>query len=250
MRAISAIAHRGFSSAAPENTLAAFRKAAELGPEMMECDVRRTKDGSIAVIHDRTVNRTTNGSGAVADMSLAELRKLDAGSWLSPDFAGERIPTLEELLNLVKLSSVRLIIEIKEECLEDEVVAMVQDKDMAEEVIIGSFHHRIGVRMPELDPRIPFSPIISIDHPVGEEEAVRLADEAAAVNGRTYAVNYQAITPALVKAAHAANMLMEAWTVDKEQDIRSMVEIGVDAIASDNLALLLNVLTQMGVRPA
>lgn len=248
MRAIRTIAHRGFSSAAPENTLAAFRKAIELKPDMMECDVRRCKDGHIVVIHDPKVDRTTNGAGAVADMSLAEIKELDAGSRFGPEFAGERIPTLEELLDLVKGSGVRLIIEIKEQHLEDDVVAMVRKRDMSPDVFIASFQYPIGVRLPELDPEIRFIPLIGLPHKVGEEEAVRLADEAAAVNGSIFGVNYTAITPALVRATHAANMQLMAWTVDDEENIRSMVEMGLDVIASNDPALLLRVLSEIGAR--
>ena len=248
MKTVSAIAHRGFSTAAPENTLIAFSKAIELRTDMMECDVRRCKDGQIVVMHDAKVDRTTNGTGLIADLTLAEIKALDAGSKFSPEFAGERIPTLEELLDLIKGSGVKLIIEIKEYGIEDQVVSIVQDKQVEDQIIIGSFHHKIGVRMPELDPNIPFSVIIAIDHPIGDEEAVRLANEAAAVNCRLYALNYQAATPAIVKAVHAGNMLMEVWTVDKEEDMRRVVGLGLDAMCSNDIALLIKVLADMGVR--
>jgi len=247
MQSVSAIAHRGFSKAAPENTLAAYRKAIELRPDFMECDVRRTKDGQLIVIHDKTVDRTTNGKGLVADMTMAELRQLDAGSWVGPEFAGEKLPTFEEVLDLAKGQTV-LVIEIKEAGTEDLVVEMIRSREMSGEVMLCSFHYKVGVRMPALDPQIPFSPIIHIPEPAGPEEAVRLADEAAAVNGAIWAVNYQAITPALVDATHSANMLLEAWTVDDEADMRRLVEMGVDVIGSNDVGLLIRVLGEMGVR--
>jgi len=247
MQSVSAIAHRGFSKAAPENTLAAYRKAIELRPDFMECDVRRTKDGQLIVIHDKTVDRTTNGKGLVADMAMAELRQLSAGSWVGPEFAGEKLPTLEEALDLAK-GKVVLVIEIKEAGTEDLVVEMIRSREMSGEVMICSFHYKVGVRMPALEPQIPFSPIIHIPKPAGPEEAVRLADEAAAVNGAIWAVNYQAITPALVDATHSANMLLEAWTVDDEADMRRLVDLGVDVIGSNDVGLLIRVLGEMGVR--
>ena len=247
MQSVSAIAHRGFSKAAPENTLAAYRKAIELRPDFMECDVRRTKDGQLIVIHDKTVDRTTNGKGLVADMTMAELRQLDAGSWVGPEFAGEKLPTFEEVLDLAKGQTV-LVIEIKEAGTEDLVVEMIRSREMSGEVMLCSFHYKVGVRMPALDPQIPFSPIIHIPEPAGPEEAVRLADEAAAVNGAIWAVNYQAITPALVDATHSANMLLEAWTVDDEADMRRLVDLGVDVIGSNDVGLLIRVLGEMGVR--
>jgi len=247
VQSVSAVAHRGFSSVAPENTLAAFRKAIELCADMVECDVRRSGDGRLVVIHDPTVDRTTNGRGAVADMSLAELRELDAGSWFSAEFAGERIPTLEEVLDLPRGRS-KLIVEVKEEGLEDEVVSAAEARGMDDEVLVASFHYRIGVRMPELDTRFPFIPLACLPRNADEDESVRVADEAASVNGWMFGVNHTAITPALVRATHAANLRLMAWTVNNEEDIRSVVEMGVDAIASNDLALLLRVLAEIGAR--
>ena len=91
-------AHRGWSEKYPENTMLAFRAAAELGVDQIELDVRCTADGELVVIHDATVDRTTNGHGAVADMTLSELRALDAGSWKGEEFAGANIPTLDEFI--------------------------------------------------------------------------------------------------------------------------------------------------------
>lgn len=99
---VIAVGHRGTVHLAPENTLAAFRKAIELGLDLIEIDVRETRDGHLVIMHDATVDRTTNGKGRVADLTLEEIKRLDAGSWFSPKFAGERVPTLEEALDLMK----------------------------------------------------------------------------------------------------------------------------------------------------
>lgn len=242
MSRVQVIAHRGYSAAAPENTLAAFREAVELRPDFMECDVRRTKDDEIIVIHDPTLDRTTNGSGNVADYTLDELRQLDAGSWFAPEFAAEKLPTLDEVIEIAKGTGVVLIVEIKEPGTEDEVVAALYDHGIAEQSMLCSFHYQVGVRMPELAPEIRFSPINAPKHEVGEDEAVALADEAAAVNGSMFAVHYKAITPALVKATHSANMLMEAWTVDDADEMRRLEDMGIDALGSNDLALALEVL--------
>lgn len=106
------IAHRGALLEAPENTLLAFEKAIEIGADLIELDVRATQDGVLVVIHDERVDRTTNGSGAVHKMTLAELRSLDAGSWMSAAFRGERVPTLEDVLIRLK-GQVQLAIEVK-----------------------------------------------------------------------------------------------------------------------------------------
>lgn len=244
---IQAIAHRGFSKAAPENTLAAFSKALENSPDLIELDIRASKDGRLMVIHDPKLDRTTNGTGPVGEKTFAQLRELDAGSWFSQEFAGESIPVLEEALDLVKGRVKTLLVEVKEAGLEDQAVALIRERDMAAQTTIISFHHKIGVRMPDLAPEIPFWPLVGLDHKVEEEEAVRLADEAAAVNGSGFGVNYTAITPALVKACHAANIGINAWTIDNEEEIRAIANLGVDTITSNDIILLKRVLKDMGV---
>ncbi|MHB1001548.1 MAG: glycerophosphodiester phosphodiesterase [Armatimonadota bacterium] len=245
---VSATAHRGYSAKAPENTLTAIRKALELHPEMIECDVRRTVDDSIVIIHDSTVDRTTNGTGNVGEMTFNDIRRLDAGSWFSPDFAGEKVPSLDETLDLCK-DKIKLIIEIKEDGIDGDVVRAIQQKQMSEQVFITSFHHNIGVRLPVLDKSIHFIPLVWHADPAGDEESVRLATEAANVNGSVLSINYQAITPELVEAVHTANLKLQAWTVDHEDDMRRMVDLGVDMITSNQVKTLLRILSEMGVRP-
>ena len=247
MQDIFAIAHRGFPTAAPENTPASFSRALDLSPEMLECDVRRTQDGRVVVIHDATVDRTTDGLGEVAHMTLDEVKRLDAGSWFAQEFAGERIPTLEEVLDLV-CDRARLVVEIKEEGLEDRVVEIAREMGCADRVLIASFHHHIGVRMPFLNEDIPFVPLVMLEGQADEVTATRVADEAANVNGRMLGVNYRSITPALLRATHAANLKLMAWTVDEEEAIRAMAETGVDAIASNRLDLLIETLESVGAR--
>ena len=113
MMTVIVLAHRGYSAKAPENTMAAFELALAVGADGIELDVHMTRDGEIVVIHDDTLDRTTNGKGPVSDQTMAELRELDAGSWFSPEFAGERIPTLKLVLELIKDKDVLLNIEIK-----------------------------------------------------------------------------------------------------------------------------------------
>src|SRR5713226_4565274 len=107
------IAHRGASGNAPENTMAAFRKALALGASFIETDLQLSRDARVVAVHDATVNRPTNGEGAVHDMTLAELRRLDAGSWFGSEFAGQRIPTLEEILQFSKKNDVVFYLEMK-----------------------------------------------------------------------------------------------------------------------------------------
>src|SRR5437016_13518001 len=107
------IAHRGASGNAPENTMAAFKKAVALGANFIETDLQLSRDARLVAIHDATVNRTTNGQGTVHDMTLTELRRLDAGSWFGSEFAGERIPTLAEILAFSTKQDVAFYVQIK-----------------------------------------------------------------------------------------------------------------------------------------
>ncbi|MDH7569578.1 MAG: glycerophosphodiester phosphodiesterase family protein, partial [Armatimonadota bacterium] len=132
------VAHRGASGAAPENTLAAFRRALELGVPMLELDVHRSADGTIVVLHDATVDRTTDGSGAVAQMTLNEIRRLDAGVKKGPQFAGERIPTLAEVCALAR-GRAFLFVEVKAEGIADDVLRVLDEGGMTPYSIPISF---------------------------------------------------------------------------------------------------------------
>src|SRR5436309_9548583 len=150
--------HRGNPDECPENTLASFRSAVELGVDLIECDVHRSEDGGLPVIHDHLLDRTTNGSGLVRDHTMAELKRFDAGSWKDPRFKGERIPSLDEVLAVAK-GQVGVTIEIKNLTLpyagiEDAVVRAVRDTGMTHDVVVISFDHRSIRRIAELDPEI------------------------------------------------------------------------------------------------
>ncbi len=144
---VMVIAHRGFSGAAPENTLSAFRKAIEIGSDMIELDIQQSKDGNIVVIHDETLEKTTNGKGKVVDHTLQELKKLDAGSKFRAEFSGERIPTLREVLGLAR-GRVLVNIEIKNPShgrypiteLAEKALKEVKKAGMMDRVIFSSFN--------------------------------------------------------------------------------------------------------------
>lgn len=142
------IAHRGASALAPENTLAAFALALKQGADGIELDVMLTRDKELAVIHDASVDRTTNGNGLVAEMTLADLRKLDAGSKFSPDFAGEPIPTLRQVLELTG-SRILVNIELKNyahplDALTECVIRLVQELGLSQSVLLSSFNRSIS----------------------------------------------------------------------------------------------------------
>ena len=203
--------HRGNADECPENTLASFRSAIDLGVDVIECDVHRTEDGALAVIHDHLLDRTTNGSGLVRDCTMAELKQFDAGSWKDPRFAGERIPTLDEVLAVAR-GRAGVAIEIKNLPLpypgiEEAVVAAVRKADMVTDVVVISFDHRSIKRIGELEPEI-LTGVLEASRPV---DVLRVMDDADA---DVFCPHWAAIEPETAAEIHAAGKLIGVWTVD------------------------------------
>jgi len=158
-------AHRGASGTHPENTMAAFRAAAEKGADGIELDVQMTRDGEIVIIHDETVNRTTDGRGMIEKMKMDEVAKLDAGSWFSPSFAGEKIPTLHEFLAWAAGNDLQINIELKTNKvpyhgIEKQVLDLIEFYNMRGRVVISSFNFDSIKRVIELDPYIAVAGLI------------------------------------------------------------------------------------------
>jgi len=203
--------HRGNADEYPENTLASFRSAIELGVDVIECDVHRAEDGGLPVIHDHLLDRTTNGSGLVRDHTMSELKQFDAGSWKDPRFTGERIPSLEELLALAS-GKVGVAIEIKNlplpyRGIEDAVVAAVRSAGMVDDVVVISFDHRSVKRIGELEPDI-LTGVLEASRPV---DVLRVMDDAGA---DVFCPHWGAIEPETAAEIHAAGKLIGVWTVD------------------------------------
>ncbi len=158
-------AHRGASGTHPENTMAAFEAAVRLGADGIELDVQMTKDGEIVIIHDETVNRTTNGKGAIERMTYAEIAELDAGSWFHPKFEGERILTLDEFLTWATGNTMQINIELKTNKvpyygIEQKVLELIDIYNMRGRVIISSFNSESVGRVIELDPYIAVAGLV------------------------------------------------------------------------------------------
>lgn len=148
------LAHRGASAYAPENTLAAFYKAVELGANGIELDLRATQDGVIVVFHDATVDRTTNGNGRVKDYTWDQLKSLDAGFWFSPQYAGERVITFHQFLYFFSRKPLYLAVELKEEGFEQQVCQLLQRYSLYDRCTITSFDYRILQTVRAFDPRV------------------------------------------------------------------------------------------------
>jgi glycerophosphoryl diester phosphodiesterase len=219
-----AIAHRGASSYAPENTIAAFDLAIVMGARHVELDVHATSDGHIVVIHDDTVDRTTDGSGAVTSHTLTALQTLDAGSWFGHEFTGERIPTFDEVLGRYK-GRVHVHTEIKGQSahLSEWTVDLVRKHGMVGEVTITSFQY---ARLEEMH---AYAPELSTGWLVADVTDAVIA-QGRAVGVRQICPRANRVTPELVRRLHGEGFVVRAWGVASEDLMRQVVHAGADGM--------------------
>jgi glycerophosphoryl diester phosphodiesterase len=226
-------AHRGASATAPENTLAAFNLALKQGAPAIEFDVKLTSDRQVVILHDQTLNRTTNGSGEVTKQPLAALRELDAGSWKSAEYRGEKIPTLNEVFEAV---GKQLLINVELtnyatpfDGLVHEVAALVKQHGLQDRVIFSSFYPTNLVLARRLLPTVPRG---------------QLALEGNAGWWQRFAGNFMAldaehpylddVNAELVKRVHARGRRVHVWTVNDPADMRRLRALGVEGIFTDD----------------
>jgi glycerophosphoryl diester phosphodiesterase len=224
------VGHRGARGHAPENTMASFKRGVELGATVVETDVHLTRDGQVVLIHDETVDRTTNGKGFVKDQTLAELKALDAGSWFDPKFAGERIPTLTELLEWAH-DHTPVAIEIKNgpiyyPGLVEKTIGLLRQYDMMQQALLLSFDHFALREAKMIAPEIA-SGILYVGRLIDPVAAAQAAGAQAIHPLWTY------VTPALVETAHAAGLAISPWCPNDVPTIRYLSDMGVDSIGSD-----------------
>lgn len=227
------IAHRGASEVAPENTLAAFREAARLGATWVELDVALSADGHAVVIHDDTLDRTTDGSGRVADRTLAALRRLDAGGWFSRAYRGEPLPTLREALGEIRRLGLGVNVELKTIPGAESGLARAAASDLAEcwavpdgRVVVSSFGPMTLAALREVAPDWPRALLVA--HPRGDWLVPATALGCVGVH-----VNHRRLTPAAVKAARGAGFRIAAYTVNAPVRARRLAEWGVETMITD-----------------
>ena len=236
-----AIAHRGASSYAPENTFAAFDLAIEMGARHLELDVHFSSDGHLVVIHDDTVDRTTDGSGPVTSRSLAALTALDAGAWFDPRFKGERIPTLGAVLE--RYWGAHLHVELKGHSagLAQRAVDMVRSSGIATNVTITSFQKA------KLEETRAYAPELPTGWLVGEVSDAVVA-QAHAMALTQLCSRAGAVTPELVSRLHAEGLVLRAWGVATEDLMRQVVTAGADGMTVNFPDKLLAYLATPGLR--
>ncbi|MEM7232813.1 MAG: glycerophosphodiester phosphodiesterase family protein [Planctomycetota bacterium] len=233
------IAHRGFSHRAPENTLAAYRLAIETGALLAECDVRLSRDRVPMVIHDTTLDRTTNSSGKVSDFTADQLTRLDAGSWKSPQYRGEKLPTLAELLKLVD-GRLRLVIEIKDTGMEREVVQVIREAKVApESLMIFSFDYQTVKEIIKLEPLLPTTWLVG-NLPLDESGWRTTLRDALRARVSAIGLPKDRVFPEFVHLARQCGFPVFVWTVNDPVDMRFLVNAGVSGIISDRPDLALD----------
>jgi glycerophosphoryl diester phosphodiesterase len=235
-------AHRGASHGAPANTLAAFLLAAELGADGAELDVHLSKDGEAVVIHDFTLEGTTDGHGLVREHTLAELKRLDAGGWFGAAYSGERIPTLQEVVDAVG-HRLLLNIELKsgswrDEGLVAEAVRIVEDNNIADRVIISSFNPNLLLQVRKANPAIPVGMLYSPD----QNLIMRKAWFRHLVRPDALHPDSSMVDSFYASWARARGYRLHVWTVDEPGAMRELVEIGVDIIITNRPDVLREVL--------
>ena len=231
------LAHRGASAEAPENTLAAFRLALEQGADGFELDVHRTRDGHLVVCHDETVDRTTDGTGAIGAMTLAELKRLDAGRWFDERFAGERIPTLDEVWALAEeAGGLRLLnVEVKlgfaaYPGIEEALVEWIESRGLEERVVVSSFNHFSLLRLHQLAQKLRTGILYMaawVEPWLG----------AHRVGARSLHPYHPTLVPPLVEAAHQQGLEVYPFTVDEPRRMEELAKMGVDGLITNRPGL-------------
>jgi glycerophosphoryl diester phosphodiesterase len=222
------ISHAACRGHAPENTLAGLNAALKLGADGIEIDVHASADGVPVLIHDETVDRTTDGTGEVSRLALAELQRLDAGArQFEGRFSGEKIPSLAETLDLVKGRAL-MVLEVKQPGIEEALLKVVGDLGALDWCVVHSFYPQIVATARQMEPRLPASLLT-----VTPDDWGRFFEFALSLNAQGVAVLHDAVDAALARRARLRNLSLSTWTANETEDMRRLIECGVDAITTD-----------------
>lgn len=214
------IAHRGASGYAPENTSAAFELAIEMGADMIETDVRLTVDNELVLMHDATVTRTTSGAGPVADHTLAEVKELDAGGWFSPEFAGERVMTLHDVIAEFA-PRIPVVLEIKDAAATTGTIEAVRNAGIEERVHITSFLWSAVLEAKEISPDLT----IGFLTPEFDRDIIQRCVRRGFAQ---VCPRVDTLSPELVREAHDAGLFVRAWGISQRDQIDTLFHTGVD----------------------
>jgi glycerophosphoryl diester phosphodiesterase len=226
---VLAIAHRGASGYAPENTLAAFKRAVAQGVTFIETDLHLTRDAHFVALHDESVDRTTNGHGPVQNMTLAEVRRLDAGSWFASEFTGERIPTLDDILEFARKNDTVFYLELKPSGFwggEHALISQLRNSTEIARSVIISFDPVILASLRKIEPTLMTG--LLHDGTIGNP-----FEKAVEIGARQIAVRGNLVTPNFLQRAREVDLQVVCWTVNSPAHMRMLMSAGVDGIMSD-----------------
>lgn len=230
-------AHRGDSSHAPENTMSAFSAAVESGADGIEMDVHLSKDGIPVVIHDDLLERTTDGKGAVSDVTLRQLRQLDAGSWFSHKFAGEGLPALEDVLNVFG-GQLLLNLELKDYAAGVEVLTLL-GRYPGVDFLLSSFDYGLLKRLRAIDEKLPLAVLFDEGN---WRRAVRFADE---ISASAFHPVVSRVNRRMVAACRSLGMAVSVWTVDLPWQGRNLMRMGVSGLFTNDPETLLSAFPEL-----
>ena len=240
-------AHRGQSSAMPENTLDAFRRAIELGAEMIEGDVQATRDGRLVMMHDETITRTTGGEGRVADLRWGELQRLDAGHEFGDRFKGVRIPSLEAVLNLAQSGGVAVCVDVKAAQTIDAtatataVAGLIRQRDAMDWVVLNSFFHEALVEAKRVLPELQIVPDVPLEVAIDASATVRLARSL----GAKITMNHADLPAETVALLHEDGVAVWVWGAQDEAAVARSVAQGVDGILGADVVIVRRVVDDL-----
>lgn len=249
-----AISHRGHSIEYPENTMEAYRKAVELGAEMIECDVNITRDGELVMMHDATLDRTTNGTGRVNAATWQELQRLDAGAKFNPRFANTRIPSTRDTLAFFREAGIYGCFEVKGGNVEtakqiaSALVDLFAELGALETNFMSSYHHEAMALAKHKIPELLLAPErLPDDAPPDPPEALR---QARALGANVLQYQYTVLVPEVVTVLHENDIALWSWTTNDEASLAFSIEVGADALMGDDMATMMRVLNRMRPRNA
>jgi glycerophosphoryl diester phosphodiesterase len=238
------VAHRGASAQYPENTLQAFRQAIQQGVDMLEIDLHLTADDRLVVIHDTTLERTTNGRGNICDYSLEEIRQLDAGQ-------GERVPIFEEVIQLARDAQIRLCVEIKGRneaeglAIAESVIRQLEESDFLSQAIVTSFSPQALLRVKALQPEV--STMFDPSPQDGSLTPRQICAQALQAAANCVSYDFRFLTPAIVRECQLTGLTLWPWDPDEPTDIQRVINLGAHGIMTNRPDILNKVINDFTV---
>lgn len=244
MAECNVISHRGANLVAPQNTIEAFKKSKEIGCDGFETDVHLTKDGVPVICHNFTIDETSDGTGAIKDMTFAQLREYDFGKYKGDEFSGVKIPTLDEFLDVSAEMGDKmkvLDIEIKSERfgeagveLVKKMITAVKEHGLFDKLLVSSFDPSILVVCKKVDPKCKTGILYSPDKLLGIKICTHPVRFAQSIGADALHPFFMCVSPSYVKRAHAAGLQVNPWTVNSESAANRLIKWGVDGLITDN----------------